>query len=163
MGPDGAWLSWVELWPSKRQEHRDAGKGNITAEQGGWTWVGEEGETGPMSDKGGCNQVIASDKTEEEKQKKVGREECWKREKEEEAAFWTHEGRDSWVSDGIGRGSTGGEYHWHWEIFEKVLSVGLDENSGVFSLLGRHVKAERTSASSAAFKQAEFGGLSKSL
>lgn len=37
-----------------------------------------------MSDKGGCNQVIASDKTEEEKQKRGG-EECWERWKEEEA------------------------------------------------------------------------------
>lgn len=40
------------------------------AEWGGRTWLGEEGESEPMSDKGGCNQVIASDKTEEEKQKR---------------------------------------------------------------------------------------------
>lgn len=37
----------------------------------GWTWgVGEEGETGPVSDKGRYNQVITSDKIEEEEERR---------------------------------------------------------------------------------------------
>ncbi len=49
----------------------------MTGERSGWTWGAageeeEEGETGPASDKGRYNQVITSDKTEEEKESRGG-------------------------------------------------------------------------------------------
>lgn len=65
MGPD-----YLEL-NCDLQREGDVGKGNMMAEWGGWTWgEGEEGETGPVSDKGGRNQVITSDKIEEEKERR---------------------------------------------------------------------------------------------
>lgn len=36
------------------------------------TWVGEEGQTEPSSDKGGRNQVIGSNKEEEKQNKRWG-------------------------------------------------------------------------------------------
>lgn len=52
---------------------QDVGKGNMMGEWRGWTWGARgEGETGPVSDKGRYNQVITSDKIEEEKEKRGG-------------------------------------------------------------------------------------------
>lgn len=60
----------------------DAGKGNMMGEWRRRTWGagGGEGERGPVSDKGRYDQVITSDRMEEEEER-TGQVECWGRQK----------------------------------------------------------------------------------